>query len=71
MIDQRMTHRCLLAEIASGEELYSGKPTQTLQTLLLIGFVTRRPSSEHNADLTCTHLALTEAGHRYLAGLWH
>lgn len=67
MINQRMTHRCLLAEIASGEDLCSGKPTQTLQTLLMIGFVTRLPSP----DRTFAHLALTEAGHRYLAGLWH
>jgi DNA-binding MarR family transcriptional regulator len=67
MIDHRMTHRCLLAEIASGEDLHSGKPTQTLQTLLLIGFITRQPSP----DRTFSHLALSEAGHRYLAGLWH
>lgn len=67
MIDQRMTHRCLLAEIASGEDFQSGKPTLTLQTLLLMGFVTRKP----NPDNTYAHLALTEAGHRYLAGLWH
>ncbi|HEX8588691.1 hypothetical protein [Pseudomonas sp.] len=67
MINQRMTHRCLLADIASGEDLYSGKPTQTLQTLLMIGFVTRLPSP----DGTFAHFALTEAGHRYLAGLWH
>jgi DNA-binding MarR family transcriptional regulator len=67
MIDHRMTHRCLLAEIASGEDLQSGKPSQTLQTLLLIGFVTRQP----NPHRTFYHLALTEAGHRYLAGLWH
>ena len=67
MIDQRMTHRCLLAEIASGEDIQSGKPTQTLQSLLLIGFVTR----QLNTSRTYAHLALTEAGHRYLAGLWH
>ncbi|MFK3799519.1 MULTISPECIES: hypothetical protein [unclassified Pseudomonas] len=67
MIDQRMTHRCLLAEIASGEDIFSGKPTQTLQTLLLIGFVTRQPNPNH----PYANLALTDAGHRYLAGLWH
>lgn len=67
MINQRLTHRCLLSEIASGEDLYSGKPTPTLQTLLMMGFVTRLPSP----DRTYSHLALTEAGHRYLAGLWH
>ncbi|WP_285424512.1 hypothetical protein [Pseudomonas sp. efr-133-TYG-103a] len=67
MIDQRTTHRCMLAEIASGEDIQSGRPTQTLQTLLLVGFVTRQPSR----DRTFAHLALTEAGHRYLAGLWH
>ena len=57
----------MLAEIASGEDIQSGRPTQTLQTLLLVGFVTRQPSR----DRTFAHLALTEAGHRYLAGLWH
>lgn len=67
MIDHRMTHRFLLAEIASGEDFHSGKPNQTLQTLLLIGFVTRRAGPDH----MYAHLALTEAGHRYLAGLWH
>ncbi len=67
MINQRMTHRCLLAEIASGEDLHSGKPAQTLQTLLLIGFITR----QHSFDRSRTHFALTDAGHRYLAGLWH
>ncbi|MFJ3481767.1 hypothetical protein ACIPL1_00130 [Pseudomonas sp. NPDC090202] len=66
MIDQRTSHRCLLADIASGEDLYSGTPNRTLQTLLLIGFVTRQPSPDHSF----CHLALTEAGHRYLAGLW-
>ncbi|WP_296255151.1 MULTISPECIES: hypothetical protein [unclassified Pseudomonas] len=71
MIDQRMTHRCLLAEIASGENRYSGKPAQTLQTLLLIGFVTRQPCPDYSCGLAFTQLALTEAGHRYLAGLWH
>lgn len=67
MIDQRTSHRCLLAEIASGEDLLWGKPAQTLQTLLLAGFVTQQP----NPDRSFSHLALTEAGHRYLAGLWH
>ena len=67
MIDQRMTHRSLLADIASGEVFQSGKPAQTLQTLLLTGFVTR----QLKADGAYAHLALTEAGHRYLAGLWH
>lgn len=66
MINQRLTHRCLLADIASGEEIYSGKPSQTLQTLLLIGFVTR----QMNPDRTYARLTLTEAGHHYLAGLW-
>jgi DNA-binding MarR family transcriptional regulator len=66
MINQRLTHRCLLTEIASGEDIHSGKPTQTLQTLLLIGFITRQPIYANRFQLT-----LTDAGHRYLAGLWH
>lgn len=67
MIEHRRPHRRLLAEIASGEDFHRGKPTQTLQTLLLIGFVTRHASP----DPSYSHLALTDAGHRYLAGLWH
>ncbi len=66
MIDQRISHRCMLAEIVSGEDIQRGKPTSRLQTLLLIGFVTRQPHADNTFKLT-----LTDAGHRYLAGLWH
>jgi DNA-binding MarR family transcriptional regulator len=66
MIDQRISHRCMLADIAAGEDVQRGKPTSRLQTLLLLGFVTRKPHSEDTFKLT-----LTDAGHRYLAGLWH
>jgi hypothetical protein len=66
MINHRLTHRSLLADIAAGEDVYRGKPTPTLQTLLLIGFVARQPHTSQTWKLS-----LTEAGHRYLAGLWH
>jgi hypothetical protein len=66
MIDQRISHRGMLADIASGEDVQRGKPTSRLQILLLIGFVTRKPHTDHTFKLT-----LTEAGHQYLAGLWH
>jgi hypothetical protein len=56
----------MLAEIVSGEDMQRGKPTSRLQTLLLIGFVTRQPHADNTFKLT-----LTDAGHRYLAGLWH
>lgn len=67
MIDHRLTHRCLLADIASGEDLQSGRPSPTLQTLLLMGFVTRQLAPNR----IYAHLTLTDAGRRYLAGLWH
>lgn len=66
MIDQRISHRCMLTDIAAGEDLQRGKPTSRLQTLILLGFITRQPHSDTTFKLT-----LTDAGHRYLAGLWH
>ncbi|WP_268797256.1 hypothetical protein [Pseudomonas huanghezhanensis] len=66
MIDQRITHRSVLTDIASGQTLQRGKPTATLQILLLVGFVAREPHGTDNFNLR-----LTEAGHMYLSGLWH
>jgi hypothetical protein len=66
MIDQRISHRCMLADIAAGEHIQFGKPSPTMQTLLLMGFVTRQPYTDYSFKMT-----LTDAGHQYLAGLWH
>jgi DNA-binding MarR family transcriptional regulator len=66
MIDQRISHRCMLAEIAAGEDVQRGQLSSRLHTLILIGFVIRQPNLDHTFKLT-----LTDAGHRYLAGLWH
>jgi DNA-binding MarR family transcriptional regulator len=66
MIDQRISHRCMLSDIAAGRNIQRGRPSPTLQILLLTGFVTRQPHTDHSFKMT-----LTDAGHQYLAGLWH
>lgn len=65
MIDSRTNHRCLLSDIAFGDWNHRGKLSHDLQMLRLIGFIECQPVKGQGV-----RLALTPAGHRYLAGLW-
>jgi DNA-binding PadR family transcriptional regulator len=70
MLDYKKTHRCLLADVASGQCTHRGQLTQTLQALVLAGFLrSERVYSPERAIVF--RLTLTPAGHEYLAGLWH
>jgi hypothetical protein len=70
MIDYQNTHRCLLTDVASGDITNRGKSSQTVQALLLAGFLSSKKTCHADGSVVLT-LTLTPVGHRYLAGLWH
>ena len=70
MIDYMKTHRCLLTEVASGDAIHRGRLTQTVQALILSGFLSGQKNVQADGAIIYT-LTLTAAGHQYLAGLWH
>lgn len=69
MIDYKKAHRCLLADLTSGESQY-GYRSPTVQALILAGFIQCKKTMLPDGQLSVS-LSLTPAGHRYLEGLWH
>jgi hypothetical protein len=69
--DYKKEHQSLLTHIEQGDLTYNRfRETRTVRALVLAGFLTREKVQKPDGTVEAK-LELTEAGHRYLAGLWY
>lgn len=69
--DYKKAHQSLLSHIDKGDLTYNRfRETRTVRALILAGFLSREKISQPDGSMV-VKLELTEAGHRYLGGLWY